>query len=75
MTIFTYAFSIFFVIFDCLTIFLTGLIGVSAVARCYADCKISKPFAIVNGFLQFVFCIDVISAIIVFIKSKAKLIK
>lgn len=75
ISIFTYAFSFFFVIFDFLTIFLTGLIGVSAVVRCYRDGKVSEEFSVVNGILQFVFCVDVISAGTVFIKSKSKPIK
>lgn len=72
LTLFTVAFSIFFVIFDCLAIGLTGLIGVSSVARCYAEGKTSKCFSIVNGFLQFVFCIDIVSAVMVFMKSKSE---
>lgn len=70
LTVFTYAFSIFFVLFDCLAIFLSGLTGVACVVRCYAEGKASKPFSIINGILQFFFCIDVVSAVVVFIKSK-----
>ncbi len=69
-TIFTFGFSIFFVLFDCCAIFLTGLTGLCAVIRGYVDGKISKSFFIVNGLLQFIFCADVISAIIVFKKNK-----
>lgn len=72
LTIFTYVFSIFFVLFDCLAIFLTGLLGVASVVRCYSEGKNSKAFSVVNGIFQFIFCADVISAIVVFIKSKLK---
>lgn len=71
LTIFTFGFSIFFVIFDCLTIFLTGLTGVAAVSRCYSEGKIPKTASIILGIFQFVFCIDVVCAIIVCVKSKS----
>lgn len=71
ITIFTFGFSIVFFIFDCLAIFLTGLIGIASIVRCYADGKISKSFLIINSLFQFIFCFDIISSIIIFIKSKS----
>jgi len=35
ISIFTYVVSIFFIFFDCLSIFLTGLVGTASVIRCY----------------------------------------
>lgn len=70
ITIFTYAFSVFFVLFDCITIFLTGLVGLTANLRLYKERKCSGSFAALNSVCQFVFCIDVISAVIVYICSR-----
>lgn len=75
LTLFTLPFSVFFIIFDYSAIFLTGLIGVAAIVRCHTDGKTSETFSVISAFLQFIFCIDVISAIIVFIKSKSKSVK
>lgn len=70
ITIFTYAFSVFFVLFDCITIFLTGLVGLTANLRLYKERKCSGSFAALNSVCQFVFCIDVISAVVVYICSR-----
>ena len=70
ITIFTYAFSIFFVIFDCMTIFITGLIGLTANLRLYKEKKCTGSFAAINSICQFLFCIDVINAVIVYIRSR-----
>ena len=72
LTIFTYAISFILVIFDCLTIFITGLTGLLSVTRCYRDGKLTKLFAFVCGFCQFIFCIDVISAAVVYVKARSK---
>ncbi len=71
-TIFTYAISFLLIIFDCLTIFITGLSGILAVVRCYKEGKLTKGVALALGFCQFIFCIDVVSAVIVYIKSRSK---
>ena len=70
LTIFTYAFSVFFVLFDCITIFLTGFVGLTANLRVYKERKCSGSFAALNSVCQFVFCIDVISAVVVYICSR-----
>ena len=75
LTIFTYAFSVFFVLFDCITIFLTGLVGLTANLRLYKERKCSGSFAALNSVCQFVFCIDVISAVIVYICSRKELVQ
>lgn len=71
-TLFTMGLAVAFFLFDCASIFLTGLIGITSVIRCYTDRIISKRFSIVNGLLQFVFCADVISSIIIFVQAKCK---
>lgn len=63
-------FFCFFVLFDCITIFLTGLVGLTANLRVYKERKCSGSFAALNSVCQFVFCIDVISAVIVYICSR-----
>ena len=57
-------------IFDVMTIFLTGLVGLAAVIRCRMEGRLTTKAAIVNGILQFVFCADVFSAIWVYRNSK-----
>lgn len=70
ITIFTFAISVILVIFDVMAIILSGLIGISAVKRGYDSKVISENEMILYGFLQFIFCVDLIISIIVFCKSK-----
>ena len=70
VTIFTFAITIILVIFDMMTIFMTGLIGLSGVIRACCEKKISIKSAIIHGILQFVFCLDVFSAVIAYRKVK-----
>ncbi len=72
ISIFTYVISIFFILFDVAAILLTGLIGVSAVIRARAEGKITDAFTVINGILQFIFCADVVSSIIAFVKAKKR---
>lgn len=70
--LFTIGLAVVFFLFDCASIFLSGLIGITSVIRCYTDRIISKRFSIINGLLQFVFCADVISSIIIFMQANCK---
>lgn len=54
---------------DVMTIALSGLIGLAAVLRCRAEGRLTNKAAVVNGILQFVFCADVFSAIILYRKT------
>ena len=72
LTIFTYAISIVLMIFDVMSIILSGLIGISAVKRSYDNKAISLKEMIIYGILQFVFRADIITSILVFTKSKKK---
>ena len=65
VAIFTIPFVLFFFIFDCMTIFLTGLIGASGIIQGVREEKVIKISAIIHGILQFMFCVDVISAVII----------
>ena len=72
LTIFTFGISIVFVILDCASIFLSGLVGVSAVMRCHEEGILGKTEMVVYCVLQFVFCLDVVSSIIMYRKAKVK---
>ena len=69
-TIFTFGISFVLLALDCASIFLSGLIGVSAVKQNYIDGILSPKELFLYSILQFIFCIDVVSAIILFKKSK-----
>lgn len=62
-TIFTMAISIVLLVLDSLTIFLTGLIGLSGIIKGCSEHKISKKESIFHGMFQFIFCLDIISCI------------
>ena len=70
ITIFTIGFSIAFIILDMLTIFMTGLIGLSGIIIGFKEKKISIKNAIIFSIFQFIFCIDVFSSIIIYKKIK-----
>ena len=72
LTIFTLGFSIILFILDIMTIFLTGLIGVAGIKRAHVENKLSTKAATKYGISQFIFCADVISAILVYRKVKEK---
>lgn len=74
LTIFTFGFVIAFVIVDILTILISGLIGVTATMKNYTYGSLSKSECVIHSILQFVFCVDVVSAIIVYRKSKKKIV-
>lgn len=75
LTIFTYGFVIAFIIFDILAILISGLIGVTATVKNYSHGNLTKIECIIYSISQFVFCIDIVSAIILYRKSKIKLSK
>lgn len=70
--LFTIGIAVVLLLFDCASILLTGLIGVASIIRCYSNNIISKNFSVVNWVLQFVFCVDVISAIVIFVQANRK---
>jgi len=70
LTIFTIAISIVLMIFDCIAIFLTGLIGMAGIIRCFIENKITKKTAIIYAVLQFIFCADVIACVKIYRKVK-----
>ena len=72
LTVFTYALSFLLVLFDCLTIILTGLTGACVAIRSYKEQKTTIAFSVANGILQFIFCADVVCCILLFVKCKTQ---
>ena len=70
LTIFTIGFSLAFIVFDLLTIFLSGLIGLTGIIRSRKENKLPKGLAILLGILQFIYCVDVICAVIAYLAVK-----
>ncbi|QQO10867.1 hypothetical protein [Breznakiella homolactica] len=68
-TIFTMGISVVLMVLDIMAVFLSGLIGLAGVIRGFLEKKISKKASVIHGFLQFIFCADVISSIILYKKS------
>lgn len=70
ITIFTIGISLALVLLDCMAIFISGIIGVVAVWQNYEDGTASVKQAVVLSICQFIFCIDVIGGIMLYIKAK-----
>jgi hypothetical protein len=70
ITIFSAWITLILMVFDIITIFLTGLIGFGGIIRGVIENKISKKTAAIYAVLQFVFCFDVISSILLYRKIK-----
>ena len=70
ITIFTAGITVALIILDGLTILLTGLIGLAGIIRAFVENKLPKKTAIIHAVLQFVFCADVISSIVIYKKIK-----
>lgn len=66
LTPFTIGFSIFFFLYDCLSLVLSGIIGLSAILSMKKKGQKLSGFYLLNCFLQFVFCLDIVSSILVF---------
>lgn len=72
LTIFTIAISFVLMFLDGASIILSGLVGVSAVKRNHAEGILSGKEMVLHGILQFIFCADIASSIIVFRKAKVR---
>ena len=70
ITIFTFGITIVLMMFYGATIVLSGVIGLGGVIRSLRENKISIKVAVIHGILQFVFCADIISSIIMYRKVK-----
>jgi len=66
LTVFTIPFTFALVIFDCVAILMSGLVTVSSIINARRMGMISKAEAVIFAVLQFVFVLDVISAVVLF---------
>lgn len=55
---------------DVMAISLSGLVGLAAVTRCKKEGVLTGKQAVIHGILQFIFCADVVSAIILYRKTR-----
>lgn len=55
---------------DAMTIIVSGLVGLGTVFRCRKEGILTGKQTVTHGILQFVFCADVVSAIILYRKTK-----
>lgn len=70
MMIFTVGVTVIIVILDAMTIFLSGMISVLTVSKGCTEKLFSPGKAVLFGILGFVYCVDVIEAVILYIKVK-----
>ena len=70
ITVFTYPISIGLFLFDCLSLFLTGVLAVSAVINSLIQGAFKLRNVLWIIVLQFVFCADLVSSIIFYVKLK-----
>lgn len=68
LAIFTFPFTVGMFLTECLTLFLTGLITISAAVIAARQGRISKIMAVFYIVAQFIFVVDIISAVILFVK-------
>lgn len=70
VSFFLFGFAAAAFIVDAAAILFSGLVGLAAVRRCRTEGKLERKAAILHGILQFLFCVDVISAIMLYRKTK-----
>lgn len=70
ITIFTFPFSIGLFVIDCLSVFMTGLFVISSVIATIRNNTFTCKEVIWVILLQFVFCADVISSVVFYMKLK-----
>ena len=70
LTIFTFRISIALLFIDSMTIILSGLIGLGGIIRSVRENRMTKGIGILFSILQFVFCVDIIVAIVAYIMVK-----
>ncbi|MDF2905515.1 MAG: hypothetical protein K0R34_836 [Herbinix sp.] len=71
ITIFTIGVTVVLMILDGMTIVLSGLVGLGGIIGSLREKKISTNKAVIHGILQFVYCADVISSIVMYRTVKA----
>ncbi len=71
MMLLTQILGIIFVIFDIIVIFMTGIMGAVAAWRTYKECNTDKTVTVILGIGQFIFCVDIIFSILLFLASRS----
>lgn len=64
------AMTVIVFLFDCMLISMSGLVSLSAVIRARNEGRIGKGASVVFGIVSFVFCIDVIISVVLYIKIR-----
>lgn len=72
ITLFTIPFALMFVFVDCLTLFLTGLLTISAALNAVRQGVFQTKEVLWVVMLQFVFCADVVAATVFYAKLRKK---
>lgn len=70
LTIFGIGFVIFFFFIDCVSIAMSGFIGVAAVVRSYAAGFVTLKRGVLLAALQFMFVADIVCCIVLFVSSQ-----
>lgn len=70
VTVWLFVVALLFVVLDAVVILMTGGLGATAAFRGYREEKLSKSQAVVLGLLQFVYCVDVVASIVLFVKLR-----
>lgn len=70
LSIWGIGFIIWAILIDLLSIFLSGLVGMSAGISCYKEKTLSGGAAFLYSLLSFIYCIDVVSSIVFFCKVR-----
>lgn len=66
MTIFTIGITLVLMLLDGMTIMLSGLVGLGGIVGSLKADKIPVKRAVIHGILQFVYCIDIVSSILLY---------
>lgn len=72
ITAFTIPFSIGLFLFDSLTLFLTGLLTAAAAINAVRQGFVTAMDCVLIMVLQFIFCIDVVASIILYLKLRKR---
>lgn len=70
VTIFTFSFTFFLIIYDGISIFLSGIIGAAAVVRVKEAKLLPAQSCIPCGIAQFAYCADIFVSIFLYRKTK-----
>ncbi len=75
ITIFTFGITFTLIVFDCMAVFLDGVAAVPSVIRGARERKLTVAESVIFGILGFFFCADVVSAVIVYMKTRVTIDK